>query len=86
MKKMTRQILMCTASMTAVLALSACGKNNESAPEVPATPPPAATAATPATPPPANAATANMPPASSGTAMEPMHSSSAPPPAGSAGH
>lgn len=82
---MTRQILMCTASVAAALALSACGKNNESAPEVPATSPPAATAAAPATPP-ATTATAQTP-ASSGTAMAPMHSgSAAPPPASTTGH
>lgn len=47
--KMTRQPLILLASLTAVLALSACGKNNEStAPAPSATPPAAATAPAPA--------------------------------------
>jgi hypothetical protein len=50
--KMTRQPLILAASLAAVLALSACGKKDESAPS---TPPPAATA-----PAPAPAATAAM--------------------------
>lgn len=50
--KMTRQPLILAASLAAVLALSACGKKDESAPS---TPPPAATA-----PAPAPAATAPM--------------------------
>lgn len=43
--KMTRQPLILAASLAAVLALSACGKKDESAPS---TPPPAATAPAPA--------------------------------------
>ena len=57
--KMTRQPLILLASLTAVLALSACGKNNEStAPAPSATPPPAATAPAPAAP--ASSSTAPM--------------------------
>lgn len=44
--KMTRQPLILAASLAAVLALSACGKHDESASSVPATPPHAATAPT----------------------------------------
>ena len=58
--KMTRQPLIFAVSLAAALALSACGKKDESASQAPATPPPAAEpAATPAAPPPAmEAATA----------------------------
>lgn len=57
--KMTRQPLILLASLTAVLALSACGKNNEStAPAPSATPPAAATAPAPAAP--ASSSTAPM--------------------------
>ena len=55
--KMTRQPLILATSLAAVLALSACGKHDESASPVPATPPPAATVPTMA---PAPAATAGM--------------------------
>jgi hypothetical protein len=41
--KMIRQPLILAASLAAVLALSACGKHEESATPTPATPPPAAT-------------------------------------------
>jgi hypothetical protein len=55
--KMTRQPLILLASLTAVLALSACGKNNEStAPAPSATPPAAATAPAPAAPAPSSTA------------------------------
>ncbi len=57
--KMTRQPLIFAVSLAAVLALSACGKKDDSASQVPATPPPAAEpAATPAAPPPAMEAAA----------------------------
>jgi hypothetical protein len=57
--KMTRQPLILLASLTAVLALSACGKNDEStAPAPSATPPAAATAPAPAAP--ASSSTAPM--------------------------
>jgi hypothetical protein len=57
--KMTPQPLILLASLTAVLALSACGKNNEStAPAPSATPPAAATAPAPAAP--ASSSTAPM--------------------------
>jgi len=46
--KMTRQPLILAASLAAVLALSACGKKDESAAPAPSTTPPAATAAAPA--------------------------------------
>ncbi|HWX65980.1 MAG TPA: hypothetical protein VNZ27_06055 [Rhodanobacter sp.] len=46
--KMTRQSLILAASLTAALALSACGKKDESATSVPATPPPAPAATAPA--------------------------------------
>jgi multidrug efflux pump subunit AcrA (membrane-fusion protein) len=50
--KMTRQPLILAVSLVAVLALSACGKQDESASNAPATPPPAAAPApTPATTP-----------------------------------
>lgn len=42
--KMTRQPLILAMSLAAVLALSACGKHDESAPSTPAAPPHAATA------------------------------------------
>jgi hypothetical protein len=55
--KMTPQPLILLASLTAVLALSACGKNNEStAPAPSATPPAAATAPAPAAPAPSSTA------------------------------
>lgn len=55
--KMTRQPLILAVSLAAALALSACGKTDESASTVPATPPPATEpAATP--PPPMEAAAA----------------------------
>lgn len=56
--KMISQPLILAVSLAAVLALTACGKKDESASEVPATPPPAATAPTTMTP--APAATAGM--------------------------
>lgn len=56
--KMTRQPLILAVSLAAALALSACGKKDESNPEVPATPPPAATV--PTTMSPAPAATAGV--------------------------
>ena len=43
MKKMSRQPLILAASLAASLALSACGKHDESTPSAPATPPHAAT-------------------------------------------
>ena len=46
--KMTRQPLILAASLAAVLALSACGKKDESAAPAPSATPPAATAAAPA--------------------------------------
>jgi hypothetical protein len=52
--KMTRQPLILAASLAAVLALSACGKKDESAPS--ATPPAAATAPAPAAPAPSSTA------------------------------
>ena len=45
MKKMTRQPLILAASLATVLALSACGKHEESTTPPPATPPHAATTA-----------------------------------------
>ena len=64
--KMTRQPLILAASLAAVLALSACGKHDESTSSVPATPPHAASAPTMA---PAPASTAGMGmPASDATA------------------
>ena len=51
-----RPPLMCAVSLAAVLALSACGKKDESASQVPATPPPAAEPAAPAPMAPAPAA------------------------------
>lgn len=55
--KMTRQPLILAASLAAVLALSACGKNDESAAPAPsATPPAAATAPAPAAPAPSSTA------------------------------
>ena len=56
--KMTRQPLILLASLTAVLALSACGKNNNesTAPAPSATPPAAATAPAPAAPAPSSTA------------------------------
>ena len=78
--KMTRHALMYTVSLAAILALSACGKTDESASQVPATPPPAATAAAPAMAP----SSSTQSPAPSGSAMTPMNSgSSAQPPASS---
>jgi hypothetical protein len=65
MKKMTLQPLILAASLAAVLALSACGKKDDSASSVPSTPPPAASAPTMA---PAPASTAGMAPASDATA------------------
>lgn len=59
--KMTRQPLILAASLAAVLALSACGKKDESASEVPATPPPAATAPSAMTPAPTATAGMGMP-------------------------
>jgi uncharacterized protein (UPF0333 family) len=57
--KMTRQPLILAASLAAVLALSACGKKDESAAPAPsATPPAAATAPAPAAP--ATSSTAPM--------------------------
>lgn len=55
--KMNRQPLILAASLAAVLALSACGKKDDSA-QVPATPPPTTEPATPpaATPPPMESA------------------------------
>jgi len=80
--KMTRHALMYTVSLAAILALSACGKTDESASQVPATPPPAATAAAPAMAPAPSASTQS--PTPSGSAMTPMNSgSSAQPPASS---
>lgn len=58
--KMTRQPLILAASLAAVLALSACGKKDESASEVPAAPPPAATAPATMAPAPASTAGAGM--------------------------
>lgn len=78
--KTTRHALMYTVSLAAILALSACGKTDESASQVPATPPPAATAAAPAMAP----SSSTQSPAPSGSAMTPMNSgSSAQPPASS---
>lgn len=57
--KMTRQPLILAASLAAVLALSACGKKDESAAPAPSATPPAATA--PAAPAPAATATTGMP-------------------------
>jgi hypothetical protein len=48
--KNTRQPLILAASLAAVLALSACGKKNDSTSQVPNTPPPAAEPMTPASP------------------------------------
>jgi hypothetical protein len=76
----TTRPLMYTVSLAAILALSACGKTDESASQVPATPPPAATAAAPAMAP----SSSTQSPAPSGSAMAPMNSgSSAQPPASS---
>ncbi|TPG06423.1 hypothetical protein EAH75_17415 [Rhodanobacter glycinis] len=61
--KMTRQPLILAAALATALALSACGKKDESA--SPATPPPAASAPTMA---PAPASTAGMAPASDAAA------------------
>lgn len=58
--KMTRQPMILAVSLAAALALSACGKKDESASDVPATPPPAATAPTMA-PAPASTAGTGMP-------------------------
>lgn len=58
--KMTRQPLILAVSLAAALALSACGKKEESNPEVPATPPPAATAPTTMSPAPATTAGMGM--------------------------
>ncbi|KAA0069281.1 hypothetical protein [Rhodanobacter sp. T12-5] len=58
--KMTRKPMILAVSLAAALALSACGKKDESASEVPATPPPAATAPTMA-PAPASTAGPGMP-------------------------
>lgn len=58
--KMTRQPLILAASLAAVLALSACGKHDESNSSVPATPPPAASAPMMA-PAPASTAAMGMP-------------------------
>lgn len=46
--KNTRQPLILAASLAAVLALSACGKKDDSASQVPSTPPPAAEPMSPA--------------------------------------
>lgn len=59
--KMTRQPLILAASLAAVLALTACGKQDEPASPVPATPPPAATAPVAMTPAPASTAGMGMP-------------------------
>lgn len=58
--KMTRQPMILAVSLAAALALSACGKKDESASDVPATPPPAATVPTMA-PAPASTAGTGMP-------------------------
>lgn len=63
--KMTRQPLILAAALATALALSACGKKDESASSIPATPPPTASAPTMA---PAPASTAGMVPASDATA------------------
>jgi hypothetical protein len=63
--KMTRQPLILAAALAATLALSACGKKDESASPIPATPPPTASAPTMA---PAPASTAGMAPASDAAA------------------
>ena len=80
--KMTRHALMYTVSLAAILALSACGKTDESASQVPATPPPAATAAAPAM---AAPSSSTQSPAPSGSAMTPMNSSSSAQPPASSG-
>lgn len=57
--KMNRQPLILAASLAAALALAGCGKSSDdTASQVPAAPPPAATAMTPATEAPAAASTA----------------------------
>ncbi len=64
--KMTRQPLILAAALAAALALSACGKKDESASPIPGTPPPAASAPTMA---PAPASTAGMMPAGDAAAV-----------------
>ncbi len=59
--KMTRQPMILAVSLAAALALSACGKKDESASDVPATPPPAATAPTTMAPAPASTVGTGMP-------------------------
>lgn len=59
--KKTRQPLILAASLAAVLALTACGKKDESGSEVPAVPPPAATAPTAMTPAPSTTQGMGMP-------------------------
>lgn len=61
--KMTRQPLILAAALAAALALSACGKKDESASPIPSTPPPTASAPTMA---PAPTSTAAMMPAAAG--------------------
>jgi hypothetical protein len=80
--KMTRQALMYTVSLAAILGLSACGKTDESASQVPATPPPAVTVAAPAMAPPPSSTQA---PVTSGSAMAPMSSGSSMQPPASSG-
>ncbi len=64
--KMTREKpLILAAALAAALALSACGKKDESASSIPSTPPPTASAPTMA---PAPASTAGMAPANDATA------------------
>lgn len=60
----TRQPLILAVALTSALALSACGKKDESASPIPGTPPPSATAPTTT---PAPASTAGMAPAGSTT-------------------
>jgi hypothetical protein len=64
--KMTRQPLILAAALAAALALSACGKKDESASPIPSTPPPTASAPTMA---PAPASTAGMMPAGDAAAV-----------------
>lgn len=65
--KNTRQPLILAASLAAVLALSACGKKDDSTSQVPNTPPPAAEPMTPA--PSSTAGTGTMPTGDSSAAM-----------------
>src|SRR6185312_10748725 len=64
--KNTRPPLMLAVSLAAALALSACGKGNESASPVPSNPPPSGTAAAPPLAPPA------FPPPAASTGMTGM--------------